>query len=134
MPLQFQPRPGQVVMCDFSGYVVPEMVKVRPVVVIARNRKNRQLVTVVPLSTTPPDALEDHHHQLAANPLPGRERITCWAKCDMVATVSLVRLDRYKVGRRQFVVPTLPKADFDPICVGVLNALGLTTLAQSGKP
>ena len=41
MALAFQPRPGTVVMCDFSGYVVPEMVKVRPVVVIARNRKNR---------------------------------------------------------------------------------------------
>jgi uncharacterized protein YifN (PemK superfamily) len=47
MPLLYQPRPGQVVMCDFKGYVVPEMVKVRPVVVVARNRKNRWLVTVV---------------------------------------------------------------------------------------
>jgi uncharacterized protein YifN (PemK superfamily) len=57
-------------MCDFKGYVVPEMVKIRPVVVVARNRKNRKLVTVVPLSTTAPDALEDHHHELGANPLP----------------------------------------------------------------
>ena len=55
MALAFQPRPGTVVMCDFAGYVLPEMVKVRPVVVIARNRKNRQLVTVVPLSTTAPN-------------------------------------------------------------------------------
>jgi uncharacterized protein YifN (PemK superfamily) len=121
-------------MCDFSGYVIPEMVKVRPVVVIARNRKNRQLVTVVPLSTTAPDALEDHHHQLSANPLPGKERITCWAKCDMVATVSLARLDRFKISHRQYVAPFLPQADFDAICRAVLNALGLSGLASKAGP
>ncbi len=79
MALTFQPRPGTVVMCDFAGYVVPEMVKVRPVVVIARNRKNRHLVTVVPLSTTVPNNMEDHHHQLRTNPLPGKEAVVCWA-------------------------------------------------------
>jgi uncharacterized protein YifN (PemK superfamily) len=112
-------------MCDFSGYVVPEMVKVRPVVVIARNRKNRHLVTVIPLSTTAPAALEDHHHELGANPLPGKEKITCWAKCDMIATVSLSRLDRFKVGHRNYVAPSLPTADFDAIKAAVMVALGL---------
>lgn len=112
-------------MCDFAGYVVPEMVKVRPVVVVARNRKNRQLVTVVPLSTTAPDNMEDHHHELSANPLPGKENVTCWAKCDMITTVSLTRLDRYKVGRRQYVTPALPDADFDAIKKAILSALGL---------
>jgi len=120
-------------MCDFKGYVVPEMVKVRPVVVVARNRKNRKLVTVVPLSTTAPDALEDHHHELSANPLPGKGQITCWAKCDMLATVSLDRLDRYKVGRGQYVTPDLPKPDFDAICRGVVNALGLAALIAGGR-
>ena len=113
-------------MCDFTGYVVPEMVKVRPVVVVARNRKNHQLVTVVPLSTTAPAKMEDHHHELSANPLPGRERITCWAKCDMIATVSLARLDRYKVGRRDYVAPSLPDTDFEAIKQAIVNALGLT--------
>ena len=125
MPLAFQPRPGTVVMCDFAGFVVPEMVKVRPVVVVARNRKNRQLVTVVPLSTTPPDRMEDHHHELSANPLPGREHITCWAKCDMIATVSLARLDRYKMARREFVAPSLPDADLEAIKLAIMSALGL---------
>lgn len=134
MALAFQPRPGQVVMCDFKGFVVPEMVKVRPVVVIARNRKNRQLVTVVPLSTTAPTALEDHHHTLSANPLPGKAHVACWAKCDMLATVSLARLDRYKVGPRQFVVPALPAADFDAICKAVLNALGLAGKSGQAGP
>jgi uncharacterized protein YifN (PemK superfamily) len=125
MPLAFQPRPGTVVVCDFAGYVVPEMVKVRPVVVVARNRKNRQLVTVVPLSTTAPDTIEDHHHELSANPLPGKEQVTCWAKCDMIATVSLTRLDRYKVAPRKYVAPTLPEADFEAIKRAIMNALGL---------
>jgi uncharacterized protein YifN (PemK superfamily) len=129
MALAFQPRPGAVVMCDFRGNVVPEMVKVRPVVVVARNRKNRQLVTVVPLSTTAPDILESHHHELSVNPLPGKEQIACWAKCDMIATVSLSRLDRYKVAPRKYVAPELPKADFEAIKKAIMSALGLAPLA-----
>jgi uncharacterized protein YifN (PemK superfamily) len=124
MALLYQPRPGAVVICDFAGYVVPEMVKKRPVVVLARNRKNRQLVTVVPLSTTPPTTLEDYHHDLTQNPLPSAG-VKCWAKCDMVATVSLSRLDRCKAGRGQYVVPVLPTADFDAIRRAVANGLGL---------
>jgi uncharacterized protein YifN (PemK superfamily) len=130
MTLAFQPRRGQIVMCDYSGNRVPEMIKVRPVVVIARNRKNRQLVTVVPLSTTAPNTLEEHHHLLGVNPLPGREEIECWAKCDMISTVSLARLDRFKTAHRQYVAPMLPKADFDAICLSVLKALGLADLAE----
>lgn len=122
----YQPRPGNVVMCDYRGFVVPEMVKVRPVVVIARNRRNRRLVTVVPLSTTEPNSLEDHHHALANNPLPGREAISCWAKCDMLTTVSLGRLDRYKVGRGQYAVPMLPGDEFAAILREVAKALDLT--------
>jgi uncharacterized protein YifN (PemK superfamily) len=126
MFLLYQPRPAKVVMCDFVGYVVPEMTKVRPVVVIARNRKNRQLVTVVPLSTTAPTKLEDYHHALSANPLPDKPTKACWAKCDMLATVSLTRLDRYKVGRGQYVVPTLSAGDFLAIRHAVARALDLT--------
>lgn len=126
MATLYQPRPGNVVMCDYRGFVVPEMVKVRPVVVIARNRRNRRLVTVVPLSTTEPNSLEDHHHALANNPLPGREAISCWAKCDMLTTVSLGRLDRYKVGRGQYAVPMLPGDEFAAILRAVAKALDLT--------
>jgi mRNA interferase MazF len=46
---------GQILICDFSsGFVEPEMVKVRPVVVISpKPRKSiHSLCTVVPLSTT----------------------------------------------------------------------------------
>lgn len=113
-------------MCDFRGYVVPEMVKVRPVIIVSRNRKNRELITVVPLSTTAPEYLEGHHHELSSNPLPGKEGVTCWAKCDMIATVSLARLDRYKVARREYVAPSLAEADFEAIKKAIMSALGLS--------
>lgn len=112
-------------MCDFHGNVVPEMVKRRPVVVLARNRRNRKLVTIVPLSTTRPEPLEAQHHQLSQNPLPGAQGVVCWAKCDMIATVSLGRLDRCKAGRGQYVVPTLPAEDLKAIRSAVAIALGV---------
>ena len=131
MPLTFQPRPGAVVMCDFTGNIVPEMIKIRPVVVVARNRKNRHLVTVVPLSTTPPDTLERHHHTLSINPLPAKVHQTCWAKCDMLATVSLTRLDRIKVARSQYIVPTLAQSDFQAVRSAIMSALDLTAPGAS---
>jgi uncharacterized protein YifN (PemK superfamily) len=105
------------------------MVKVRPVVVIARNRCNNQLVTVVPLSTTKPHAMEDHHHELSTNPLPDKAAVSCWAKCDMVVTVAIHRLDRYKyrtpAGLRQYVVPVIGDSDFLAIQIAVVSALRL---------
>jgi uncharacterized protein YifN (PemK superfamily) len=57
MPLRYQPQEGSVLICDFRGYEVPEMIEVRPVVVIRKHRTNSLLVTVVPLSTTAPDCV-----------------------------------------------------------------------------
>ncbi len=131
MPLLYQPKPRSVVMCDFHGFVEPEMVKTRPVVVLASNKRNSKLVTVVPLSTTEPTILEAHHHELSVNPLPDKPNyVSCWAKCDMVVTVSLHRLDRYKTGKREYIVPTVGNADFEAIRQGVMAALGLSTGAN----
>ena len=74
-----------MLICDFRGYEVPEMIKIRPVVVIRKHRTNNLLVTVVPLSTTAPNHMLEHHLELP-NQLQGASP-TCWAKCDMVATV-----------------------------------------------
>lgn len=131
MALKFQPKQGSVVMCDFAGYVVPEMIKVRPVVVLAKHPDNSQLVTVVPLSTTEPVPHRAYHLKMDKNPLPDNATTVCWAKCDMVATVSLSRLDRCKLakrapdGSRQYVVPVVETADFDQIQKCVKSALGL---------
>ncbi|WP_150802226.1 type II toxin-antitoxin system PemK/MazF family toxin [Pseudomonas fluorescens] len=127
MPLQYQPREGSVLICDFRGYEVPEMVKVRPVVVIRKHRTNRLLVTVVPLSTTAPESFLDHHLGLE-NHLQGGSPV-CWAKCDMVATVSLPRLDRIKrrdrQGKRVYEISQLSAEEFAAIKAAVRSALGL---------
>jgi len=128
MPLKYQPKEKVVVMCDFSGFVVPEMVKTRPVVVLAKHKHNSKLVTVVPLSTTAPLELEEHHHEMSENPLPDKVEV-CWAKCDMVYTVSLDRLDRYKyrdaAGQRAYAAPSIGDEDFEAIRVAVMCALRL---------
>ncbi len=115
MTLKYQPKEKSVLMCDFSQFKSPEMTKVCPVVVIARHKRNRELVTVIPLSTTEPNPLENYHYALPVNPLPDKANIQCWAKCDMVYTVSLSRLDRYKIDKRTYIVPVVCDEDFQLI-------------------
>ena len=50
--LKFQPKANTIVMCDFKGFIVPEMVKNRPALVIKKNNQNAKLVTILPISTT----------------------------------------------------------------------------------
>lgn len=127
MTLLYQPKEGSVLICDFRGYEVPEIIKIRPVIVIRRHRTNRLLVTVVPLSTTPPQTVLAHHlqresHLQGANPV-------CWAKCDIVATVSLGRLDRIKSkdrhGKRTYKIDELSSEQFLAVKAAVRGALGL---------
>lgn len=126
MALKYQPKEKSVVMCDFSGFIAPEMVKTRPVVVISKHKKNGGLVTIVPLSTTKPEPLEPYHYPMPSNPLPDKSNIQCWAKCDMVYTVSLARLDRYKLKKREYIVPVINNEDFEQIQKAVAKALKLS--------
>jgi uncharacterized protein YifN (PemK superfamily) len=104
MALSVYPKAGMVVACNFHGYVEPEMIKVRPVVVISPNHLRRPgLCTIIPLSTTAPDPIEPYHYKLAASPFPHEPELA-WAKCDMVATVSVLRLDRVKLGRGKYQI------------------------------
>lgn len=96
MALKFQPKARAVFICDFTSNIEPEMTKKRPVVVIKQHKRNSKLVTVVPLSTTKPLIIDGHHYRLGVNPLPDKKDLCCWAKCDMVATVSTERLYLYK--------------------------------------
>lgn len=138
MPLTFHPKPGMVLICDFTtGFKPPEMVKRRPVVVISpRPRRKTQLCIVVPLSTTPPVPVEGCHHRLDPASLPGPLSTTpTWAKCDMLATVSLDRLDRVKLGRdaegkRLYSTQSVSAADFKTIQHSVLHALGFQQLTK----
>jgi mRNA interferase MazF len=139
MALPFHPAPGMVLMCDFStGFKPPEMVKYRPVVVVSpRPRSKTQLCIVVPLSTTPPVPVEAHHHCLDPASLPAKlaSRQT-WAKCDMLTTVSLDRLDRVKAGKdpstgkRLYVSRKVTPEDFKAIQIAIFEALGLKHLTK----
>jgi uncharacterized protein YifN (PemK superfamily) len=103
--ITFHPKAGAVLVCDFRGYIEPEIVKTRPVVVISPNHMRRPgLVSVIPLSTTAPLNVEAYHYLLRGNPVPGSAAASIWAKCDLVATVSVERLDRKKVGRGRYAV------------------------------
>jgi mRNA interferase MazF len=128
LPLTFHPGPGAMVICDFStGFRPPEMVKVRPVVVISPQRRTSQLVTVVPLSSTAPVPIEPWHYRLPPGAYPPA-RGPIWAKCDMVATVALDRLDRVRVkagGVRTHQTFQLSATDLAAVLAGVRAALGL---------
>jgi uncharacterized protein YifN (PemK superfamily) len=135
MPLQFQPKPRSIVYCDFSGFIEPEIIKRRPVVVLAVHKRNSKLVTVVPLSTTAPDQVEAHHYRLRQNPIPGEQTTEVWAKCDMLAVVSIERLDLVRTargpdGRRKYLTLQIGQDQFDAIRRGVVSALGLASLFE----
>ena len=107
MAISFHPKAGMVLMCDFRGMIAPEIVKVRPVVVISPSKLRRKgLCTVVPLSTTAPDPVELFHCLLPGDPL--RKGMSTWAKCDLVQSVAVTRLDRIRVGKGQYVCAAIP--------------------------
>ncbi|HET7815522.1 MAG TPA: type II toxin-antitoxin system PemK/MazF family toxin [Candidatus Baltobacteraceae bacterium] len=138
------PHPGDVYMCDFSGYIVPEMVKKRRVIVISpRNAGTAPLAVVVPVSSTRPDPPSNVHVRL-----PGENIYRCfygkqevWAKADMIAHVRFDRLDRVRVPqldehgapieRSARYIPTvrLSAEHLQEVRVAVLHAIGLGGLA-----
>lgn len=125
MPITFHPRPGTILVCDFRGFIAPEMIKLRPIVIISPHHIQRPgLYTVVPLSQTPPNPHEPYHVHFPHTPVPG-EHGPCWAKCDMVVSVSVDRLDRKKVGRGDYRVVNIKQSELDAILAGVKYSLGI---------
>lgn len=137
------PKPGEIYMCDFSGYVEPEIVKLRRVVIISPRNQGAPLALVVPISTVAPwDILPIHVR------LDGDQTYRCfsgarevWVKCDLVAHVRFDRLDRVRIPvldnqgkpikrRYEYIAPiALSAEDFSAVRRGVLHALGLGRLA-----
>lgn len=119
-----------VLQCDFRGYMVPEIVKSRPVVIISPNHLNRPgLFTVVPLSTTPPDPVCPYHYKLIGNPIPG-ESAEVWAKCDLVASVSRARLDRVKIARGNYQIGHISMEQIREIRLCVARSIGVEVTTQ----
>lgn len=123
--LKFQPKPGTIVMCDFStGFIVPEMVKKRPVVVVRKSKTNPKLVTIVPISQTEPEEITEVHVEIIS-PL---DRKKAWIKCDMITTVSIDRLDRFRVRRARtttWETSDLEAHKFQLVNKSVANYLGI---------
>ena len=119
-------------MCDYrTGFVPPEMVKRRPVVVVAVHSHRRGPYVVVPFSTAAPRAVELFHIRIPA----GRysflsSTLDVWAKCDVMAAVAPGRLDRF-YWRGRSAAPMIASGDFRSIQRGVLHALGLSLLTES---
>jgi uncharacterized protein YifN (PemK superfamily) len=125
MPITFHPRPGTVLICDFStGFQPPEMVKRRHVVVVSpRRRHHSGLCLVVPFSTVSPDPVEAFHHVISVGTYPFfHPHRDVWAKGDMLTCVAFGRLDRVLLNGH-YVVPSLRPDDFTAIQRAVLAAL-----------
>lgn len=141
MALSFHPSPGTILMCDFnSGFVSPEMVKNRPVVIISPKRKyGTGLCTVVAISTVVPASIESWHYQLPKSSMPWLKNFqekSSWVKGDMIYRVSFARLNLInmgrdlKTGKRNYFKRTLDKEQMDHVYACVLNALNLGHLPQ----
>lgn len=136
MALEFHPRPGTILMCDFSsGFEEPEMVKRRPVVVISpKMKRSSGLCTVVALSTVKPEPLENWHYQLPLGSLPRQGQFQAkesWVKGDMVYRVSFRRLDLIQTGKepgtgkRQYFKQRLGRDQMKCVYACLLHGLNL---------
>ena len=133
MSLHYQPQVGQILLCDFpTEFSAPEMCKRRPVVCVSPpNRHRYGLVTVVPLSTTPPAhndsyVVEVHLKEPISSRFPD---LTCWAKCDMLYTFSFSRFscpkEKTAEKGRQYNILILPPGTVCEILTGVLAGMGI---------
>lgn len=130
MALKFYPRAGQILICDFSGFQPPEMVKKRPVILISPRLPYRDsIATVVPISTTAPIKDLAFVVRLSKNYHPGAEDdLPCWAKCDMLMNIGVHLLEGFKVARRKWEYPQATGADLSAVRRGVLAGLGMDDL------
>ena len=101
MPIKYNPKKGQILMCDFTqGFKEPEMVKKRPIVVLKPSSR-RKLVTVIPLSTVEPHCVQNFHMVVPNKELPNTawfKNKESWLKGDMIYTVGWERLSLVKIG------------------------------------
>lgn len=142
MALIYHPEPGTILMCDFSeGFKEPEMVKVRPVIVISPKLKRRaNLVTVACVSTVEPPTMESYHCEIPRVMLPNTgffQKKPSWVKGDMVYTVGFHRLNLVKLntrcpktGKRLYETRLIGPDKMKEIYSCVLSAMNLAHLNE----
>ena len=143
MAIEFHPRVGQILLCDFSrGFKEPEMVKNRrPVVVVSKAIAGRSnLVTILALSTRTPEPIRPYHYKIPKNSMPqlGRyQENDTWLKGDMVYTVGFHRLDLIRLnkrhpatGKRQYFQNRLDREQMREVYKCMLHGLNLGQLGK----
>ncbi len=125
MPIQYAPKIGQILMCDFKGMIEPEMVKRRPVIITNAPRKGR-LAQIVCLSTKKPVPIYDHHMKIEDKFLP-RDKFfqdkETWLKGDMIYTVSYDRLDYIRIGKDNGKRVSPLSKSFVPVSISIETIL-----------
>jgi mRNA interferase MazF len=141
MSIRFPVAPGTLLLCDYAmgGFLPPEMVKRRPVVVISPRLPHRDgLCAVVPLSTSPPAKAVTYVVELKlkfALPAPF-DSLVVWAKCDMISTVGFRRLDMFRTGRdqngkRKYLTSKIDPEQLEALRSGVCAGLGINLTLTS---
>ena len=140
MPIKQHPGLGCIITCDFDrGFREPEMIKLRPVIVISPQISWRPgLCTVVGLSTTAPTPKRPYHCELEIYPpLPEPwDSGKVWVKGDMVAAVGFHRLNLIRLSRdddtkvRRYRMNLLTKQQIIAVQSCVLHSLGLFQLTK----
>lgn len=135
MGLTYHPKPGEIFMCEFpTEYLHGEMIKKRPVIILNTKIPSRPtLVNIVPISMTAPDPVCSHHVSINRMYLPRglRDKIgDRWAKCDMVYTMSIERLElvrghKGRDGKRIVDKGVLPPALLLAIRVAAAQCIGV---------
>lgn len=100
--IESHPPQGTILICDFTGFKTPEMVKKRPVIVVSKPIVSRpDLCTVVALSTTSPSKILPMHYELKLDPpLPiPYDSPSHWVKGDMIYSFSFRRFSYPCKGR-----------------------------------
>ena len=96
--------------------------------------QRHHLVTVVPVSATPPPTVKAWHVRLDRDPYPKGTANELWVKCDMVNVVSFDRLTGYHYrwdGRRKYQKMRVSMSELIAIRDGVRAALGLEKSGES---
>lgn len=139
MAISNHPPQGSVVTVNYNrGFIPPEMVKRRLAVVLSPDIRSRvNLVTVVPLSLTPPDKIMPFHKQInipfELPPKWGQKHR--WIKGDMVNAVGFHRVDFLRLGKtdegkRKYQYSALPDEILKLVRRCVLHGMGLSVLTK----
>jgi len=129
MAIKYYPKAGQILSCNLLDFKAPEIGKIRPAMIISPKLPYRsEIVTIVPLSTTPPRHSLPFVVKLSRNYVPDQpEDDDCWAKCDMVMNLALTRLAGFKIGRRKYHFPQSTPEDLLAVRNGVMSGLGFSS-------